>query len=213
MKKLVFFLILLNCQNFATGQSYKDPDSLYNAGLQSYMDGQYPEAEIAFKELVNIAPTDYQSYAKLIQAYYAQKKYENASLYRKKLYEFHKKGLLKDNLSDMFCFDQFKWKGKLIQVYERFQEGDSKEIYNKHLFYIVDSKGNIEYRIQSEYSPISVELGGGKYVLCMTKGKVHSTFNISFGDDLIYDTLRQYVVEIIEDKLKPAASSRPSYGG
>ena len=137
-------------------------NALYNIGLLESLKGNYDKAEPAFVELLQVAPADYHSYAKLIQIYYHKKEYEKAKPYKNKLYEAQKKGLLKGNLKDMFCFDQFKWNDKLIQAYERYEEG-SKDIYNKHLFYVVNQNDDIEYRIQTEYSPISVEQGGSKY--------------------------------------------------
>lgn len=197
----------------AKSKILKESDSyinaLFNIGLFESLKGNYDKAELAFVELLQLDSTDYHSYAKLIQIYYAKKEYEKAKPYKDKLYEAHKKGLLKDNLKDMFCFDQFKWNDKLIQAYERYEEG-SKDIYNKHLFYIVNQDGKIEYRIQTEYSPISVEQGGSKYLLCMTKGDTHSTFNIGFNDNFKYEGLKKSVIDILENKVKPTATSKPT---
>lgn len=184
-------------------------NALFNIGLFESMNKNYDKAEIAYVELIDLSPSDYHSYAKLIQVYYAKKEYEKAKPYKDKLYEAHKKGFLKDNLEDMFCFDQFKWKDKSIEAYERFEE-NSKDIYNKHLFYVINSDDKVEFRIQTEYSPISVEQGGSKYLLCMTKGKTHSTFNIGFKDNFKYDDLKKSVIDVLEDKVKPTATSRPS---
>lgn len=184
-------------------------NALFNIGLFESLQGNYEKAEPAFVELLGLDPTDYHSYAKLIQIYYYKKEYERAKPYKDKLYEAHNKGLLKDNLKDMFCYDQFKWNDKLIQAYERYEEG-SKDIYNKHLFYVVNQDDKIEYRIQTEYSPISVEQGGSKYLLCMTKGDTHSTFNIGFNDNFNYDNLKKSVIDILDQKVKPAATSKPT---
>lgn len=184
-------------------------NALFNIGLLESLKGNYEKAEPAFVELLQLDPSDYHSYAKLIQIYYHRKEYDKAKPYKIKLYDAYRNGLLKDNLKDMFCFDQFKWNDKLIQVYERYEEG-SKDIYNKHLFYVVNQEDNIEYRIQTEFSPISVEQGGSKYLLCRTKGDTHSTFNIGFNDNLKYDDLKKSVIEILEDKVKPTATSRPT---
>jgi len=184
-------------------------NALFNIGLLESLKGNYDKAEPAFVELLQLDPSDYHSYAKLIQIYYAKKEYEKAKPYKGKLYEAHKKGLLKDNLKDMFCYDQFKWNDKLIQAYERFEEG-SKDVYNKHVFYVVNSDNIIEFRIQTEFSPISVELGGSKYLLCMTKGDTHSTFNIGFNDNFKYEDLKKSVIDILEDKVKPTATSKPT---
>jgi tetratricopeptide (TPR) repeat protein len=184
-------------------------NALFNIGLLESLKNNYDKAEPAFVELLQLDSSDYHSYAKLIQIYYHRKEYDKAKPYRDKLYEAHKNGLLKDNLEDMFCFDQFKWNDKLIQAYERFEEG-SKKIYNKHLFYVVDKDNKIEYRIQTEYSLYSAEQGGPKYLLCRTKGDTHSTFNIGFNDNFKYDDLKKSVIDVLEDKIKPAASSKPT---
>ncbi|WP_165932670.1 tetratricopeptide repeat protein [Flavobacterium cellulosilyticum] len=184
-------------------------NALFNIGLLESSKGNNEKAEPAFVELLQLDPTDYHSYAKLIQIFYHRKEYDKAKPYKVKLYDAHRNGLLKDNLKDMFCFDQFKWNDKQIQVYERYEEG-SKDIYNKHLFYVVNQEDNIDYRIQTEFSPISVEQGGSKYLLCRTKGDTHSTFNIGFNDNLKYDDLKKSVIEILEDKVKPTATSKPT---
>jgi tetratricopeptide (TPR) repeat protein len=184
-------------------------NALFNIGLLESLKGNYDKAEPAFVELLQLDSTDYHSFAKLIQIYYHKLEYDKAKPYKDKLYEAHKKGLLKDNLKDMFCYDQFKWNDKLIQAYERYEEG-SKNIYNKHLFYVVNQDNNIEYRIQTEYSPVSVEQGGSKYLLCRTKGDTHSTFNIGFNDNFNYEDLKKSVIDILEDKVKPTATSRPN---
>ena len=96
---------------------------LFNIGLLESLKGNYDNTEPAFIELVQIDSTDFHSYAKLVQVYYHQKEYEKAGPYKKKLYEAYHKNQLNDNLKDMFCFDQFKWKDKLVQAFERYEEG------------------------------------------------------------------------------------------
>lgn len=182
-------------------------NTLFNIGLLESLKGNYDKAEPSFVELLQLDPQDYHTYAKLIQIYYHRKEYDKAKPYKAKLYEAHKKSLLKDNLIDMFCFDQFKWQDKLIQVYERYEEG-SKEIYRKHIFYVLNQDNDIEYKIQSEYSPISLEQGGSKYLLCRKKDDTHSTYNIGFNDDFNYDDLKKHVIDILEEKIKPTATSK-----
>jgi len=84
------------------------------------------------------------------------------------------------------------------------------QVYYKHIFYVVNDKGEIEFRIQTENSPISVELGGPKYLLGMDKDGTHSTFGFGFNEDFKYDDLKSAVIKVLEEKVKPSASSRPS---
>lgn len=181
---------------------------IYNIGLSEYLTGNYKKAEKSFEEIIKIKPEDYQTYAKLIQSYYAQKKYKNAEIYKEKLYEASKKGLLTGTLKDMFCFDQFKHKGLNIQVYERFQNDEGNKIYEKHIFFILNDKGDIDYKIQTEYSPIAFKKGGKKYLLCKSKPTYHATYDYGINSDFKYEDLKKAVIDIIDDKSVPAASSR-----
>ena len=195
-----------NAKSRITDKSDSYINILFNIGLIESLQGNYDKAEPNFIEIIKLDSTDYHSYAKLIQIYYHRGEYEKAKPYKEKLYAAHKKGLLKDNLVDMFCIDQFKWNEKLIQVFERYQESSS-DIFEKHRFYIKDSNGKIEYKIQTEYSPFSIEQGGAKYLLCMSKGNTHSTFNIGFNDDFKYDDLKKNVIDILENRVKAAATT------
>ncbi len=177
-------------------------NALFNIGLLESLKGNYDNAEPAFVELLQLDPADFHSYAKLIQIYYHRKEYEKAKPYKDQLYEAHKKGLLKDNLKDMFCFDQFKWKEYLIKVFERYENENKGNIYNKHIFYVTDNSGKIVLRVQTEFSPISIELGGPKYLLCANKGSTHLNPGIGFNDDLNYDILKIEAIKLFERYMK-----------
>lgn len=174
---------------------------LFNIGLFEQLKGSYDKAETAYKELIEIAPTDYHTYAKLIQVYYHNKEYDKAIPLKQVLYLAHKDGIIKDeNLSDMFCVDQFTHNGKQIRVFERYQEGDSKNIYNKILFYILKDDGEIDFRIQTEYSPAAVALGEGKYMLCANKDDAHLNYGMIFDDNSSYETIKKAVISILDGK-------------
>lgn len=177
-------------------------NTLFNIGLLESLNGNYDKAEPAFIELIQIDSTDYHSYAKLIQIYYHRKEYDKAKPYKDKLYEAYNKGELKDNLKDMFCFDQFKWNDYLIQVFERYENESKGDIYNKHLFYVVDNAGKIALRVQTEFSPISIELGGPKYLLCANKGEMHYNPGVGFNDDFKYDDLKSAAIKLFERYMK-----------
>ncbi|MBC8645222.1 hypothetical protein H9W95_17945 [Flavobacterium lindanitolerans] len=184
----------------------KDSDSyintVYNIGLLESLKGNYGKAEFSFIELIQLVPNDYHSYAKLIQIYYNNKQYGKATPYRNKLYEAHKKGLLKDNMEDMFCFDRFKWKDYLIQVFERYEDENKGKIYNKHLFYVIDKNNEVVFTAQTEFSPVSVELGGAKYMLCANIGSTHINSGLGFNDDVPYDILKAEALKLIQKNVK-----------
>jgi len=60
-------------------------NALYNVGLYEFLNKDYDKSEIAFKELIELAPNDYNSYAKLIQVYYGKKEYGKAKPFKEKL--------------------------------------------------------------------------------------------------------------------------------
>ncbi|MCH2196521.1 tetratricopeptide repeat protein [Kordia sp.] len=180
--------------------------ALYNIGLYEYLNENYEASEKALTELVTLAPEDFQSYTKLIQVFYAKKEYDKAKPYVEKLYKAYEQGVLKGVLKNMFCFDQFVWKDKRILAYERFAEKEG-ELYYKHVFYVTGKDGNSEFTIQTENSPISIEMGGPKYILGMDKDGTHSTFKYGFEKDFNYVDLKKTVLVVLEGKVKPSASS------
>ena len=190
----------------------KDSDSyitaLYNIGQYELLNKNYDKAEVALKELVEFSPTDYHSYSKLIQVYYGKKEYEKAEPYKQKLYQANKQGVLEGNLRNEFCFDQFVWNDKLVFGFERFAEKPSK-IYYKHVFYVTDEQtGKTEFTIQTENSPISMELGHEKYIVGMDKNGTHSTFNYGIKENFEYDYLKKMVLKVLNEEIKATASSR-----
>ncbi|MCD7973438.1 MAG: tetratricopeptide repeat protein [Candidatus Azobacteroides sp.] len=171
---------------------------LFNIGLYEQLNENYTEAEIAFRDLIDTHPDDFHAYSKLIQIYYHNKEYEKAVPLKEILYQAHKDKLLEGHLADRFCMDQFKWKDKSVQVFERYEEGDKARIYNKLLFFILDKDNNPEYSIQTEYSPIAVEMGEATYILCANKNEKHINYGIGFNKDTPYKNIKNAVISILE---------------
>lgn len=184
--------------------------ALFNIGTLESLEGNHDKAEPAFLELLQLAPNDYHSYAKLIQIYNHRKEFDKVKPYKDKLYKAYKNGQLTDNLKDKFCFAQFKWNDKRIHAFERFEDGKKEKIYYKHIFYVINSDDQVEYQIQTEYSPIAAALGNYKYVMGMNKDNAHYTFPIAFKDIPDYDTLKQAVIDILEEKHRPASATIPA---
>jgi tetratricopeptide (TPR) repeat protein len=178
-------------------------NSLFNIGLLESLDGNYQKSEPIFKEIIELFPEDYHSYAKLIQIYYHNKEYDKAEPLKEVLYKAQKQGKLKGtNLDDMFCIDQFEWENNKILVFERYEDENKGNIYNKHLFYVNDENDNTILRVQTEFSPISVELGGPKYLLCANNGSVHFNPGIGFNEGYKYDDIKSASIKLFEKYLK-----------
>ena len=179
---------------------------IFNIGLHELLLKDYVKAEVAFTELIEIEPNDQETLTKLIQVYYGQKKYEKVKPLKRRLYSARARNKGKGALKSMFCFDQFEYNGKQVKAYEKF-ENPTGQLYYKHVFYILNKNGNIDYSIHTENSPTSKELGGAKYILGKTKGNVHYTYRISFQEDFIYEDLKLSVQKIMDNKLTATASS------
>ncbi|WP_108822639.1 lipopolysaccharide assembly protein LapB [Dysgonomonas sp. Marseille-P4361] len=171
---------------------------LFNIALLEQLKGNNDVAKKIYEELLVLDPNDYHAYAKLIQIHYHNKDYDKAKPLKEKLYDAHSRKLLSEQMSDMFCIDQFKFNDKLIQVFERYQSGKSANIYDKLRFYIIDENGEIEYRIQTEYSPAAVSMGSGTYMLCAWKKDSHLNYGLIFNEDSSYGSIKDAVIKILE---------------
>lgn len=171
---------------------------VFNIALLEHLKGNEDVARKLYEEVLVLAPDDYHTYAKLIQIHYNNKEYDKAKPLKDKLYEAQANQLLPEQMSDMFCVDQFKLGDKLIQVFERYQSGSSSKIYDKLRFYIVNENGEVEYSIQTEYSPAAVSLGNGTYMLCAWKDDMHLNYGLIFKDDSSYESIKKAVIKILK---------------
>lgn len=180
-------------------QSASYVNALFNIGLMESLNGNYDKAEPVFNELIKISPDDYHSYAKLIQIHYHNQKYDKAKPLKNVLYSAHAKGKLKGtNLEDMFCIDQFEWKGHQVLVFERYQNQSKGNIYYKHIFYVKNKSDETVLSVQTEFSPVLAEMGGAKYMLCASKGGTHLNPGIGFGEDYEYADVKSAAVKLFE---------------
>ncbi|MCE3297300.1 MAG: Tetratricopeptide repeat protein [Crocinitomicaceae bacterium] len=192
----------------ASKESSSYLNALFNIGVIEFTKGNYDASESSFLELLKLSPNDYTTFAKLVQLYNRKKNVNQAKIYRDKLYDAHQKDLLKNSrLQDMFCFDQFNWQDKQIQAYERYETGDKTDTYSKHLFYVINPDQTLDCIIQTEYSPVSVELGQMKYLFGRQKEKEHATFGIGFNDTMPDEELRETVIAILEGTIQPSVTS------
>ncbi|SHL24296.1 tetratricopeptide repeat protein [Myroides odoratimimus] len=176
---------------------------LFNIGLLELLANNYKKAEPIFEEIIKISPTDFHSYAKLIQVYYHNKQYEKAEPLKAVLYKAFKQGELVDtDLEDMFCIDQFSWNNKKIMTFERYEEGDKNMIYYKHIFYLLDDNGDVEIQVQTEYSPFAAQTGDVKYLLCASKGSTHYNSGIGLKKGYTYQYAKILAIQMFEKHMK-----------
>ncbi|WP_161991947.1 tetratricopeptide repeat protein [Flagellimonas algicola] len=187
-----------------TSDSYLN--ALYNIGLYEYLNKKYDKSERAFSELIELTPNDFHTHSKLIQVYYGKKEYDKVKMLKAKLYEAYEHGVLTDPMKEEFCFDQFTWNDKHIYAFERFADKVG-ELYYKHVFYVTNKEsGKTEFTIQTENSPISLEMGGPRYAVGMDRNGIHSTFGF-INENFHYDDLKAIVVKILDEKINPSSSS------
>ncbi|GAB5400634.1 MAG: hypothetical protein Aureis2KO_22190 [Aureisphaera sp.] len=186
-------------KNNISKQSQSYIIALYNIGLYEFLKQEYDKAEAAYLELLGLIPEDYPSVSKLIQVYYGKKEYDKAIPLKQKMYEAQEAGLLEGYLEDMFCFDQFNWNGQLVQVFERYEQGDGK-LYYKHLFFLVSETNEIELKIQSENSPVAINLNEAKYVLGTDYNGTHYNWGIWFQEDFDYEDMKKAVIYVLDNK-------------
>ena len=182
----------------------------FNVGLMQQLLAKLPEAKVSLERHIGIYQTDFHAMAKLIQVYYSLSEFEKAIPYKEKLYAAHKANKLQKEMKDMFCFDQFIWNGKRIMAFENFEESDDF-MFVKHHFYVLNDKGDIEYRIDSESSvAIRMNDSNKKYVLCLARNGSHFTYwQYLFNDDYEYPELKAAVLDILNEKVKPSGAFIP----
>lgn len=182
--------------------------TLYNVGLVNQLTGNIVRAKEMFEQSLSLEPNDFHCMAKLVQIFYSLDQIEKSKPYKEKLYVGYRNNKLPEGMKEMFCFDQFVWNNKRIMVFENFDEPE-KIMYAKHQFFILDDKGDIEYRIDSE-SSIAIRMAkeDAKYVLCLVKNNTHNTYwHYMFNDTYDYKDLKKAVIDILENKVKPGSSA------
>jgi hypothetical protein len=170
---------------------------LFSIGTLEILNANYDKAETVLNELINIVPDDYRTMAKLVQVKYGKKEYDKALAYKTKLYDAYKAGKLKSSLKEMFCFDQFKWKDKRIEAYEKFADANGNGDV-KLIFYVLNANDEIEYNIRTEYS-----LTKKAHELCKDRADYHALYPINFKDFSNYEAIKQGVIDILDGKVQP----------
>lgn len=194
-----------------------DTSLLYNGGLAAFQCKQYPAAVDLWGHLKGLDPSDWQTRAKLIQAYQAVGKLPEREEERNALFDLRKRDSSGDLAKQVeYCRDQFEAAGEKVMAFEYFELKGKRAV--RYVFSIIDeSKQEEKYRLSL-----------GSYDLTnaiwheTTKPRPkdtdrlfhldgyydwgHATYGMYFPEPS-YDEVRTAVIEILEKKKNPLSTS------
>ncbi|MCF8297884.1 MAG: hypothetical protein K9J13_10100 [Saprospiraceae bacterium] len=190
-------------------------DSIYvellkNIGLLEYAHTKnYSNSIKAYSEMLSIIPTEYDLYAKLIKACYANGDFEKGDSVFNILRIKHEHKELPKEMMEVRgeTVDQFMWNGQRVSAmkYYKTPEKFAEPIYQ---FFLIDKTGTkVEKKFLTEKT---FGLDNTKHLLCGVDKATgtHYTYPIGWkSDEIDYGKLKEYVIMILNDELKPQASS------
>lgn len=186
-------------------------DLLKNIGLLEYIvKKNYPNSIKAYSEMLTIVPDEYNLYAKLIKAYYANEEYSKGDSVFNILKLKHEKNELPKDMMEVQgeTVDEFLWNGQRVSAMKYYKQPEefAEPIYQ---FFLIDKTGQkVEKKILTEKT--TAEIDGVKHLLCGIDKETgtHYTYPIGWKtDDIDYKELKKYVLMILNEEMKPQASS------
>lgn len=184
---------------------------LKSIGLLEYsVKKNYPNSIKAYSEMLSIVPDEYNLYAKLIKAYYANEEYSKGDSVFNILKLKHEKNELPKDMMEIpgETVDEFMWNGQRVSVMKYYKKPEefAEPIYQ---FFLIDKTGQkVEKKILTEKT--DAEIDGVKHMLCGIDKETgtHYTYPIGWKlDDIDYKELKKYVLMILNGEMKAQASS------
>ena len=184
---------------------------LKSIGLLEYADNKnYTNSVKAYSEVLSIVPKDYNLYAKLIKAYYANENFvKGDSIFNILKTKYDNEELPKEMQEVKGeTVDEFSWNGQRVSAMKYYKTPTefAEPIYQ---FFLIDKTGTkVEKKILTEKT--SVDLDGTKHVLCGVDKETgtHYTYPIGWEtDEINYKKLKEYVILILNGEMKSQASS------
>ena len=190
------------CLYKADPKSVGFTDCLYNVAFFEMEKGNYYDAEIVLKSLLDLDPSDYHAIEKLMQVYMYDNYEPGVQELRQVMYEAYQKKVLPDDMREQFCFDELTLDGKTVKVCEKFAQ-PADETFQKHIFYVLKEDGTLDYTVQTEQNSAVKALGKG-YYLTKTKDKDHSIYmNTTYDNVIDYQQLKRDVQRVMQNKIEP----------
>jgi len=195
----------------------EDTSLLYNGGLAAYKCKQYGEALDLWSRLKVLDSDDWQTRAKLIQAYQGLGKLQERDAERAALFELRRRDPNGDlaKLTE-YCRDQFEAGGEKIMVFEQFELKGDRVL--RYVFSVLDETGEKEkYRLSlgsyettnsvwRETTKPRPKEGERLFHLDGYYDWGHATYGM-FSPEPTYDQVRSTVIEILEKKRNPVSTS------
>lgn len=193
---------------------------LYNGGLAAFQCKQYPVAVELWRHLKGLDPTNWQTRAKLIQAYQAlgnlpEREKERAALFD--LRQHDSRGELAKQVK--YCRDQFEAGGEKVMAFEYYELKGDRAV--RYVFSIIDeSKQQEKYRLSlGSYDETNAiwhqttkprpKKSDRLFHLDGYYDWGHATYGFYFPEPS-YDEIRNAVIAVLEKKKEPMSST--TYG-
>ncbi len=173
----------------------------YNIALGEQLAGYHVEAKNSLMTHLKLYEDDYPAVAKLIQAHYQLEEYEKSLPLKQTLNRAFTQGDLPSHMSEMYCFEQFKWNSQTILAFENYEESKNDIWVWKHKFIIQDTLNEIDYKIETLLDTTSSEK---KYHLFLNKDDTLSGFNhYAYVVGSEYPPLKTAVLQILNEEVSP----------
>jgi tetratricopeptide (TPR) repeat protein len=193
----------------------EEPSLLFNGGMAAYLSKDFARAVEMWKKLKVVLPDDWQTRAKLIQAYQATGDLKARDAERQSLLGMRKQGKNEElSQQEFYCREQFEAGGKKLMAFEHFELKGERAL--RYVFTVMNEKGDgEEFRISlgsyNTTNSIAVETGQVKkserlFHLDGYYPERHATFGF-FTPEPSYDEVRKAVVSILEKKTEPQSQS------
>ncbi|MEL6561565.1 MAG: tetratricopeptide repeat protein [Bacteroidota bacterium] len=189
-------------------------DILENIGLLEYtVFNNYDKSVSAYQKVLELNPENYDFYPKLIKSYYANEDFEKGD----SLINILKVEYDNGNLSESFrkygrvSIAEFKWNSQVVIVFKYFEEPKEMLDLMYKIILISEDGQTVERTLMTEKT-IQLEDDGPKHLLC-ERGEenglnVHYTYPYGWSTDTIeFNSLKEAVIAVLNDELKPSASS------
>lgn len=184
--------------------------------LESGVFQNYDKGKEALTELLTLEPASYEAYEMLIESHYVLGEEKAGDSLFQILKTQYAAGKLPEEMQEMGSIPvgRFTWKDQRVIIYKKLKEPKEMldEIYRIYLL-TPDGK-SIERTLMTEQT-IQLEENGAKHLLCERhKSGGHSTYSYGWSTDSIsVKSLKKSVLMVLNEDIKPSASSNFGAGG